>query len=477
MKLYACILLISCFVGSCGDYYSKIAHIDNLTGLVPESKKALVYLHTYKKKKRPPYRDEHLLAHYYGGKKLPIFPAPKGRKSGCSAFFIDLADGYLATNQHCVDGAKRIDLEVANGQVYRGRVVGTDRHTDVALLKVNDPHFDRTGLAELKFADRKPVQGDAVLVLGAPLTLKGGSTTGSITSFNHPANNRSSLVHTYSSRAEFGKYIQHDALVQGGNSGGPLLNDEGQVIGINSRFVVDVRGIYVLSSSSYAVSYTTVEHVIAQLRESGSCKWGDIGVSWQRLEIDLRENLKIDDYPELPDYSTGAIITEVKKTGGDGLQAGDVVFAIDGKKITDHIDANNAIVFSRPGDSLQISFIRDSKVMKKKVKVSLWHDPRNVSPVTKMTRVWGLIVAEIDKGSLFYQTTKQDGLLVISDSNVIKEHSRAGCYLVSVDGQEISTIKKFGKYLKKKKEVILRSLCFVGATKVFVYSTLRKKKS
>ena len=481
MKFLTSILLTAVFIVSCGDKYAKTSHIDNLTELVSESKKALVYLNTYKKRKRPSYRDEHLLAHYYGGQKLPRFPSPKGGRSGCSAFFIDLAGGYLATNQHCIEDVKRIDLELANGMVYEGKVVGADRHTDVALLKVSDANFDRRGLAELKFAERTPAQGDDILVLGAPLALKGGSTTGSITSFNHPDNSRGRLVFVYDPRSrsgEFGEYIQHDALIQGGNSGGPLLNTDGQVIGINYKYAPDVRGLYIYSSSSYAVSYTTVEHVIDQLRESGRVKWGDIGVSWQRLEIDLRKNLKIDDYQELPDYDTGAVITEATKSA-TGLQAGDIVFAIGGKKITDHIDASNAVLFSTPGDSLEIRFIRDGKVIKKKVKVSLWHDPREVRPITKITNTggWGLMVAEIDKGSLFYQTTKQDGLLVIGDRNVVKEHSRAGCYLVSVDGQEVSTIKQFGKYLKGKKEVVLLSLCFVGATKVFAYSTLRKTES
>ena len=470
-------ILLTAVVISCSDEYAKTAHVDNLTELVSESKKALVYMHTFKKEKRPFYRDKHLLVHYYGGKKLPDLPSPRSRKSGCSAFFIDLADGYLATNYHCVVDTKRIDLELANGRVYRGEVIGADRNTDVALLRVSDVNFDRNGLWELKFAEQKPVQGDSVIVLGAPLALKGGSTTGSITSFNHPDNSRlSNFYFPEEFNGKFGEYIQYDALTQGGNSGGPLLNDKGQVIGIHFRGAYDVKGRYLYSKSAYAVSYTTVEHVIAQLRESGRVKWGDIGVSWQRLEIDLRKNLKIDDYPELPDYDTGAIITEA--TGSD-LQAGDIVFAIGGKKITDHIDASNAVLFSTPGDSLEIRFIRDGKVIKKTVKVSLWHDPREVRPITKITNTggWGLKVAEIDKGSLFYQTTKQDGLLVISDRNVVKEYSRAGCYLVDVDDQEISTIKQFGKYLKGKKEVVLRSLCFVGATKVFIYSTLRKKES
>ena len=473
MKTLLIILLTT--VVSCGDEYAKTTHIDNLTELVSESKEALVYLRTYIKKRRPFYRDEHLLAHYYGGKKLPALRQPKAHGSGCSAFFIDLADGYLATNQHCIEGAKRIDLELANGKVYRGKVIGADRHTDVALLKVSDQNFDRDGLRELKFADQKPVQGDKVVALGAPMSSKGASTTGSITTLNHPyASYRSvnPFDFSYTYRSSFGEYIQHDALIQGGNSGGPLINTDGQVLGINSLARIDR-----FASTAYAVSYTTIEYVIAQLQESGRVKWGDIGVSWQRLEIDLRKNLKIDDYPELPDYDTGAIVTEV--TDNVVLQVGDIVFAIDGKKTTDHIDASNAVLFSTPGDSLEISFIRDGKVMKKTVKVSLWHDPRDIRPIIKITNTgeWGLTVAEIDKGSLFYRTTKQDGLLVISDRSVVKEYSRAGCYLVSVDDQEVSTIKQLGKYLKGKKEVVLRSLCFAGTTKVFVYSTLRRKES
>ena len=479
MKLGIVFLITTVFIGSCSDYHSEIAHIDDLPELVSESKKALVYLNIRKKAKRPFYRDEDLLAHYYGGKKLPALRPKGGTRGSCSAFFIDLANGYLATNQHCVDNTKRIDLELANGKVYRGKVVGADKHTDVALLKVIDQSFDRTGLGELKFADQRPVQGDKVLALGAPKGLKGGSTTGSITSLNHPKNRRPSLVYPYNStlpnykRALFGEYIQHDALLQGGNSGGPLLNTEGQVIGINSHLVFDIAGIINRGSSSYAVSYTTVEHVIDQLRDSGSCKWGDIGVvSWQRLEVDLRKILQIDDYPQLPDYETGAVVTEV--TGSNtSLQEGDIVFAIDGEKITDHIDASNTVLFSKPGDRIQIGFIRDGKVKKKNVKVFTWHDLRDDRPITKIAKLWGLWVAEIDKGSRFYQTTKQDGLLVIHDSNPT-EHNRAGCYLVSIDNWKISTVKQFAKYLKGKKEAVLHSLCFNRATKIYAYSTLVK---
>ena len=161
----------------CSNYYGKTAHIDDLTELVSESKKALVYLYTYMKGKESFYRDADLLAHYYGGKKLPALSSAKGVRSGCSAFFVDLANGYLATNQHCIDNAQRIDLELANGKLYRGEVVGVDKHTDVALLKVSDPNFDRTGLKELKFSKQKPVQGDKVVALGAPLYTAAKSQT------------------------------------------------------------------------------------------------------------------------------------------------------------------------------------------------------------------------------------------------------------------------------------------------------------
>ncbi len=481
MKLPVITLLASCFLANCSANLEQIAsvqHIENLPDLVAESRQALVYLKTTREKDGF-YRDADLLAHYYGGRRLRRSGSTLTTREGaCSAFFIDLAQGHIATNQHCVDGVKSLVLKLANGKAYRGEVIGADKYTDVALLKVSDPDFDRQGLAELAFADSgKLLQGDDVFTLGAPLALRNSSTTGNIASFNHPSA-REFANFSAAITDSFGEYIHHDAQLLSGNSGGPLLDAKGQVIGINSFGLADGR-YDVTGMTSHAVSANTVQHVIAQLRESGGCKWGDIGVSWQRLETDLRQAWQIDDYPELSDYDTGVLIATVDEdstAAKAGLQRGDVVFSLADRKITSHVDAFNVIAFTAPSTSLTVRFIRNGKVKKKTVKVALRHDPYDARPVTDTSFLWELGVAEINKGSRFYKLTKQEGLLITSDRAFPREHDREGCYLISVDDVKVTSHKQAEEYLADKKEVTIYSQCIRGFKKYAGYSTLREDK-
>ncbi|MEI7759758.1 MAG: trypsin-like peptidase domain-containing protein [Thermoleophilia bacterium] len=296
---------------------------------------------------------------------------PAGQSLG-SGFVMD-REGHIITNYHVIDGATTITVRFSNDDTLTATLVGSDPSTDVALLKVN---ADADALTPLVLADSRLVEvGDAVVAIGNPFGLERTVTSGIVSALqrNVEAPNGYSIDHV----------IQTDAAINHGNSGGPLLNTHGAVIGINSQIETGGSGDGNVGIG-FAVPSNTVSSVVAQILRDGKVRHAYLGVSIVEVTSDIAKSFK------LPVTEGLAIQSVNKGSGADnaGLEAGtrpvtaagesyrtggDVIVAADGKDVATMNDLRDVIASHRPGDRIELKIYRDGSA--KTVTVTLGQQP------------------------------------------------------------------------------------------------------
>ncbi len=252
-----------------------------------------------------------------------------------SGFFIS-PDGYAVTNNHVVDGADKVEVTTDGGQTYKAKVIGTDPRTDLALIKVeggNDFPF-------AKLADGKPRIGDWVLAVGNPFGLGGTVTAGIVSASGRDIGN-----------GPYDDFIQIDAPVNKGNSGGPAFDTSGEVMGVNTA-------IYSPSGGSVGIAFSipasTVRTVIAQLKDKGTVSRGWIGVQIQPVTQDIADSLGLK-------KAEGALVAEPQADGPAakaGIQSGDVITAVNGTPVKDARELARTIGGFAPGNSVKINVLQ-----------------------------------------------------------------------------------------------------------------------
>ena len=272
------------------------------------------------------------------------FGQPREQRGSGSGVIIR-PDGYIVTNNHVVNGATKIQVTLNNNDQYEATVVGTDPATDVAIIKV-----DATGLPALPMGDSDQLRlGEWVLAIGSPL---GAQLRSTITAGIVSAKGRSMPDNSGEFKIE--SFIQTDAAVNPGNSGGALVNKRGELVGINTA-IVSQTGSY--SGYSFAVPVNIVKRVAADLIDFGSVKRAVLGITMQPIDKKIQEDLKLNSM-------NGVYIVEVSKGSAAeeaGLKEGDVIIAIDGQKVTDGASVQERVNNYRPGDKAVITYIRDGK--------------------------------------------------------------------------------------------------------------------
>jgi S1-C subfamily serine protease len=277
---------------------------------------------------------------------------PQGQALG-SGFVLD-STGHIVTNDHVVAGATSISVEFADGSTYDAQLVGADPSTDVAVVKVDAPS---SKLTPLQLGDSSAVQvGDEVVAIGSPLGLNETVTSGIV----------SALHRTITSPNNFAinDAIQTDAAINHGNSGGPLLDLEGQVIGINSQIESDSGGN---DGIGFAVPSNTVKSVASQLIATGVVEHAYLGVGVATIDPTLASQLGVpagvevtEIQPGTPAADSGLVAADSAKVV-DGQQVpvgGDIITAIDGQKISSSEELQNVIGAKKPGDSITITYTR-----------------------------------------------------------------------------------------------------------------------
>jgi Do/DeqQ family serine protease len=270
----------------------------------------------------------------FGG-RAPRAPREEGLGSGV----IVNSDGYILTNHHVVAGADRVEVELSDRRVLTATVVGDDAPSDLALLKVQ-----ATGLRTIPLADSDKARvGDVVLAIGNPLGI-GQTVTSGILS----AKGRT----TDTGDGGFQDFLQTDAPINRGNSGGALVNVQGELLGINSQIVSPSGGNIGLG---FAIPSNMAKNVMGQLISSGHVRRAKLGVSVQPITTDLASSLGLSDV-------RGALINQVEPGSPAeraGLRQGDVITEVQGRRISDGNELRNAISNTTPGTGVAIKIVRD----------------------------------------------------------------------------------------------------------------------
>jgi len=270
-----------------------------------------------------------------------------------SGFFIS-ADGYAVTNNHVVDGADKVEVTTDDGKVYKAKVIGTDARTDLALIKVEGG----SNFPFAKLSDGKPRIGDWVLAVGNPFGLGGTVTAGIVSARGRDIGN-----------GPYDDFIQIDAPVNKGNSGGPAFNTEGEVMGVNTA-------IYSPSGGSVGIAFSipasTVKSVVAQLKDKGSVSRGWIGVQIQPVTPDIADSLGLK-------KAEGALVAEPQANGPAakaGIESGDVITAVNGETVKDARELARTIGGLAPGTAVKLDVLH--KGQDKIVNLTLGQLPNSV---------------------------------------------------------------------------------------------------
>jgi S1-C subfamily serine protease len=281
------------------------------------------------------------------------FGAPRAQGQG-SGFVYD-RQGRVVTNQHVVQGASSVSVRLWNGQTYDAEVVGTDASTDLAVLDVDAP---ASVLMPLRLGDSGEVEvGDAVVAIGSPFGLEQTVTSGIVSALHRQM--------TAPNDFSINDSIQTDAAINHGNSGGPLLNSRGRVIGVNAQIESESGGN---DGVGFAIPSNTVRSIVSQLVETGEVEHAYLGVGVQTIPASVADELALVEGVALTEVrpDTPASRAGLRAASGSRLvdgqsypTGGDLVTALDGKKITSAEELQSVIDASKPGDTVSITFVRD----------------------------------------------------------------------------------------------------------------------
>ena len=254
-------------------------------------------------------------------------------------------DGYIVTNNHVIDGATKIEVTLNNNQTYPATLVGADPATDVALLKI-----EASGLPIIPFGDSDKLRlGEWVIAIGSPYDLRSTITAGIVSAKGR------SMPDTGKFKIE--SFIQTDAAVNPGNSGGALVDRAGNLVGINTA-IISQTGSY--TGYSFAVPSNIVKKIAYDLMDFGSVKRAILGISMKPIDDKIAEDLKLSS-------RNGVYISDVSKSSSAdkaGMKAGDVLIAIDSVKITTPASVQETVSRFSPGDEAVMTVLRDGKELK-----------------------------------------------------------------------------------------------------------------
>jgi serine protease Do len=369
-----------------------------------------------------------------------------------SGFFVT-ADGYAVTNNHVVDKAKAVEITTDDGKTYDAKVIGTDPRTDLALIKVDG----RSDFPFVKLGDTTPRIGDWVVAVGNPFGLGGTVTAGIVSARDRDIGS-----------GPYDDYIQIDAPVNRGNSGGPTFDMEGNVVGVNTA-------IFSPSGGSVGIAFDipaeTVKTVVAQLKDKGFVSRGWIGVQIQPVTSEIAESLGLKG-------TEGALVAEPQAdspAAKAGIVSGDVITAVNGHAVKDARDLAKQIGSMTPGTAVKLTIWRKGE--EKSFSVSLGELPKSkearaTKPESEVTRAGlpklGMTVAPAEEVA----GSGSEGVVVteVDPDGVASEHGlKSGDIILEVGGSKVATAedvrKAMGEAQKNGKHAVLMRVKSDNTTK------------
>jgi Do/DeqQ family serine protease len=289
---------------------------------------------------------------FFGG-QIPQIPDKQVERGVGSGFIIN-TNGQIITNAHVVEGADEVTVTLRDGRTLKGQVVGADPLTDVAVVKV-----DGDNLPTVRLGDSDALKvGEWAIAIGNPLGLNNTVTTGIISAKDRS----SSQVGITDKRVDF---LQTDAAINPGNSGGPLLNAQGEVIGVNTAIIQRAQGL------GFAIPINRAQAIAEELIAKGKVDHPYLGVSMAPLTPELKEELQASRNLQIPEQE-GVIIVGVGRNSPAfraGLRAGDVIKSIDGASINEPAQLQQRVQSTQVGDSLSLEVSRQGQILNLEVQV------------------------------------------------------------------------------------------------------------
>ncbi|QHB17343.1 Do family serine endopeptidase [Mannheimia pernigra] len=332
--------------------------------------------------------------------------APRHFRGVGSGVIINAEKGYIITNNHVIDNADKMTVKLEDGREFNAKLVGSDPLSDVALIQIENPKY----LTEIKFADSDKLQvGDFTVAIGNPFGLGQTVTSGIVSALGRS---------TGKSDEGYENYIQTDAAVNQGNSGGPLINLNGELIGINTAIISPSGGN---AGIAFAIPSNMASSLVSQIIEFGEVKRGMLGIKGGELNANLAKEFNIS-------TQQGAFISEVlpdSAAAKAGFKAGDVITEINGQKIHSFSELRAKVATSGVGKELELTYLRDGK--QAKTKVTLQSDSEvkttaeNIIPALKGAKfnnynskgVKGVEISSVEKGSIAEMRSLKKGDIII----------------------------------------------------------------
>jgi len=365
-------------------------------------------------------------------------------------------DGYIVTNNHVVDGADELTVTLSNRKSFKAKVVGADPASDLAVVKI-----DAQGLPFLLYGNSDEVKiGQWVLAVGYPLTLETTVTAGIVS-----AKGRTLDINRRQSQTPVESFIQTDAAVNPGNSGGPLINTDGQLIGINSA-IASPTGSY--AGYSFTIPVNIVKKIVNDIMKFGTPQRAFLGISYPRDDMsdDQKKENGIKD-------GEGVYVLDVTPDGAAGhagIQKGDMITKLNGVPVTTGAEMVGQITTFSPGDKINVTYKRDGK--ESTVPIIL----RNNSGTTAVikTSVLDKLGADLQtlskkdattldvKGGVVVKTVIENGLM---DKSRVQE----GFIILKANGEEVKTVEDFQKIIEKASGTVKLEGVFPGYEGVYTY--------
>ncbi len=364
---------------------------------------------------------------------MPRRSEPKSLGSG----FIISSDGYILTNAHVVEAADEITIKLNDKREFVGEVIGTDRKTDIALIKIN-----ATDLPMVTQGDPEKLRvGEWVIAIGSPFGFEHSVTAGIVS-----AKGRSLAQENYV------PFIQTDVAINPGNSGGPLFNMKGEVVGINSQIYSRTGGFMGLS---FAIPINVATEIADQLKVSGKISRGRIGVMIQEVTRELADSFGLTD-------NKGALVVSVEKDGPAdraGIKARDIILDFDGKEVAVSADLPRIVGNTKPNSRVSVKVWRDSSLKTVKVEVGEISsddaaDNRKLrqGKKTDTSNRLGLALSEITAEQK-KQLEIANGLLVENVQPGIAGRSgiRSGDIILGFNSKDVTSVQQFNELLNQVK--------------------------
>lgn len=367
-------------------------------------------------------------------------------------------DGYIVTNNHVVDGADEVTVTLSNRKSFKAKVVGTDPASDLAVVKI-----DAKGLPFLVYGNSDDVKiGQWVLAVGYPLTLETTVTAGIVS-----AKGRTLDINRRQSESPVESFIQTDAAVNPGNSGGPLINPEGQLIGINSA-IASPTGSY--AGYSFTIPVNIVKKIVHDIMKFGTPQRAYLGISYPRdnMSEDQKKENGIKDGEGVYVWS----ITPDGPAAHAGIKQGDMIVKLNNVSVYTGAEMVGQIATYSPGDKIQVTYKRDGKEFT--VPIVLSNNSANTSTAVIRTTVLDKLGAQLQtltkkqatdldvKGGVLVKSITENGLM---DKSRVQE----GFIILKANGQEVTSVEDFQKVLEKATGTVKLEGVFSGYEGVYTY--------